>query len=105
MDTQMFKMLKTGRVDYLFLYFSKREDLVSSIPGYDVVPVEGMKLVLYGTRHFIVSKKHKDSQKIALAMERGIKILKQQGAIKKAMIDSGFINPQVERWKAINPQH
>ncbi|MAY43448.1 MULTISPECIES: hypothetical protein [unclassified Neptuniibacter] len=101
----MFKMLKTGRVDYLFLYFSKREVLVSSIPGYDVVPVEGMKLVLYGTLHFIVSIKHKDYQKIALAMERGIKILKQQGAIKKAMIDSGFINPQVVRWKAINPQH
>lgn len=105
MDTQMFKMLKSGRVDYLFLYFSKRENLVSNLPGYDVVPVEGMKLVLYGTRHFIISKKHTDSQKIALAMEKGIKLLKQKGMIKKAMIDSGFINPQVESWKAINPQN
>jgi len=46
--------------------------------NYKVVAIEGVKIALNDSRHFVVSRKHPYGQKTFIALQKGLKILHQQ---------------------------
>ena len=98
----LFRMIKAGRADWVPLGFHNSKDLSVSRAGITLVPVKGIKISLNESRHYIVSKNHPDGTKIFLALQKGIKIMRKQGMIKKLLIHGGFHCPSTQNWKVLN---
>ncbi|AZZ99070.1 hypothetical protein [Pseudoalteromonas sp. R3] len=98
----MLNMVETDIVDGMLVNFSVSESLQLVFEGRDYVPIEGVKMVLPDSRHFIVSKRHPEGAQIFAALNRGLKELRRRGVIRKALTESGFINRKVQNWSVIN---
>ncbi len=99
----MVKMVHSQRADFMLLPFSTEPDLSFTAIGITLKPKAGVKVILDGSRGWIVSKAHPAGNRTYEALERGIKELHELGRIKKAYTDAGVINSRVEGWKVLNP--
>ncbi|WP_022940815.1 hypothetical protein [Psychromonas hadalis] len=99
--TSMVKMVAKGRADFLLAPFQPSKDMSFTPEGIHLVPVQGLKIGLQGTRHFAVSKRHPKGKEVIKALDKGIKLMKEQGIVYKAYSDSGFFNEKVKNWKNI----
>jgi hypothetical protein len=95
------RMVIEQRADYFMAPFSEKDDL-SIGESFTLVPVPGLKVALQGSRHFVLSSAHPDFQKVNAALTRGLKILRAQGRIKKALTETGLFNAKTKDWKLIN---
>ncbi|GLQ32001.1 hypothetical protein [Litoribrevibacter albus] len=101
----LFKMLNKKRADFILLEFSSESTtLAHRDPSGDLYPVEGIKVVFPFSRHFMVSKKHSHGQRIYNALQKGLKILRKNGTIEKALYQSKLKLERVKDWKVIYPQ-
>lgn len=98
----MVKLVHLNMVDVMLVSFTKNRPFAYQGPNYKVVAVEGVKIMLNDSRHFIVSRKHPLGEQTFAALERGLKILRNQGAIVKAYTQAGFINDLVADWTPLN---
>lgn len=98
----MVSTVKDKNADILLAPFQPTNDLSFTIDGTKFVPIPNLKIGLMATRHFVVSKKHPDGEKLFKALNIGLKVMKEKGLIKKIYIESGFINPNVKNWKSVN---
>lgn len=99
----MFKFIKAGRADFLLNEFSSEKDLSMEIEGIRLAPIPNIKVVLQESRHFIVSKKAPNAEKIFQALQKGLKELRLEGTILNYFEKSGIINSRVKHWKPIYP--
>lgn len=98
----MLKMVRSQRVDFTLIPFTREPDLSYSAIGIDLMPVHGVKVSLAGSRGWAISRSH-PSGKIAYdAIERGLVELRKQGAIARAYTEAGFINSSTADWKILN---
>ena len=67
-----------------------------------LVPVKNIGVVLKDSRHFVISKKHPEGKEAYIAINKGLKILRQHGAIVKAYQQAGFFVDR-NKVKIINP--
>ena len=93
-----FKMVVGGRGDFTLQDFSSRADLSIEEQGVTLFPVPGVKIALSGTRHFWVYKDDPASSAVFEALQRGLRLMHQQGEIKRALSESGIRNATVESW-------
>ena len=100
----MLNMVETDIVDAMLVNFSVSEDLLLTFEGREYVPIQNLKMMLPDSRHFIVSKRHPQGEQIFAALNRGLKILKKRGVLRKALVQSGFINHLVSDWQFINEE-
>ncbi|HEX9048324.1 MAG TPA: hypothetical protein VF988_14960, partial [Verrucomicrobiae bacterium] len=98
----MFLMLQKKRADFTLLEFSAKADLSTELAGVTLVPVPNCKVILRGSRSWVVSKASPHAQQIYDALVKGEKILRDQGRIERAFQESGFINGKVSTWKRLN---
>ncbi len=98
----LFRMLKAGRADWVPLGFHNSKDLSVTRAGITLVPVKGIKISLRESRHYIVSKVHPDGEKIFQALQKGIKIMREQGMIKKMLTQGGYHCNATRNWKVLN---
>lgn len=98
----MVNMVSHGRVDFTLAPFSGNSDFSVMIEGVKLVPIQGIKVGLIGSRHFCISKKHPQGLFIYNALNKGLKEMDEQGIIRKIYRDCGFFNERVESWKKIN---
>ena len=98
----MTRMINANRGDFLLAEFQSTPDLSFKTEDIKFLPIPNLKVGLKGSRHFAISKKYKDSKKIFLALNKGLKILRKEGKIKKAYIESSFFNVKVKHWKKLN---
>lgn len=99
----MFKFINVGRADFVLNEFSSEEDFSMEIAGVRLVPVPSIKVGLKGSRHFVVSKKAPNAEKVFEALQDGLKKLRLEGTISRAFEESGIVNPKVKHWKQIYP--
>ncbi|MBT9491582.1 MAG: ABC transporter substrate-binding protein [Paucibacter sp.] len=92
------KMVAAGRADFLLAPFQATPDLSLQVGETRLVPIPGIKIGMQGTRHYLISKMHPDSQALQAALNTGLQQLRQQGVIRKAYVQSGFFNPKVSDW-------
>ncbi len=89
-------------VDFTIQEFSNSSDLAYETKNGRLIPVPGIKLALDGSRHIMVSKKHAEGQKVFIALEKGLKILKENGTIDRFLEEAGFYNRKVSDWRTIS---
>jgi len=96
------RMVSIKRGDFLLASFQNTEDLSFFSEGIKLVPIQGLKVGLQGSRHFAISKNYPKSKELFKALNKGMKILRKEGIIKKAYEQSGFFNEKVKNWKKLN---
>ena len=96
------RMVSIKRGDFLLASFQNTEDLSFFSEGTKLVPIQGLKVGLQGSRHFAISKNYPKSKELFKALNKGMKILRKEGIIKKAYEQSGFFNEKVKNWKKLN---
>lgn len=101
---QQFKMVQSGWADVLLHDFANTPDMSIEIKGVRLVPVPGVKIGLAGSRHFIVSKQHPDGERIFSALQKGLKIMRKNGEIQRAFMESGFYNKTARNWLLLKPE-
>ena len=98
----MAKLVSLQWVDIMLAPFSNGPPFIYKDDGYEIIAIEGIKVALNDSRHFVVSKKHPKGEETFIALQKGLKILRQRGTITKAFQESGFFNEQVKNWSIIN---
>ncbi len=98
----MVRMVDVGRADFLLAPFQSTQDLSFEAEGVRFVAIPEMKVILPGSRHFAISKKHPRGQEVFNAFNKGLQILISRGIVKKAYQQSGFFNIRVSNWKILN---
>ncbi|WP_419148269.1 hypothetical protein [Pseudoalteromonas 'SMAR'] len=98
----MLTMVENELVDAMLVNFSVSDELTLNYADKSYVPINGIKVVLPDSRHFVVSKNHPEGAAVFAALNRGLATLRQRGVLKKALVQSGFINPQVANWQVAN---
>ena len=98
----MMKMIDAGRADFVLFEFGQGQNMSLHQYGVTLEAVPGYKVAMRSSRHFVVSKKHPDGKEFFAALQRGIKILKQQNTFYDAFTEVGFFNSRTKEWKFIN---
>jgi hypothetical protein len=65
--------------------------------------VPGVVVSFADSRHYVVSRKHPYGEKAFNALQKGLSMLKQQGRIKQAYVEAGFI-PEAGTVTVLNQQ-
>ncbi|WP_432737853.1 hypothetical protein [Maridesulfovibrio sp. FT414] len=99
----LFKMLSRRRADFTLLEFARGAG--NHYNNDDVLyPVQGIKVVLPYSRHFMVSRKHSGGKDVYEALEKGLNILRRDGTIERALYQSGALCRDTRDWKIIWPE-
>lgn len=98
------RMLNAGRVDLTLSPVANTQDKELRVDGITLVPIEGIKISISGSRHWAVSKKHPLGDEFYRALSLGVEQLRRTGTIERAYRESGFFHPALEGWILLNPQ-
>jgi len=101
--SSMAMLVSRGWVDFMLAPFPPSRPFVYKAPGIELVAVEGVKVLLDDSRHFVVAKKHALSEPVFAALQQGLAMLRQQGKLQQAYRDSGFFNTEVAHWTLLQP--
>jgi len=94
--------------DYTLLehpYFhgkSYKNILIQHMKNIKLFPVPNIVIAMEDSRHFYVSKKHTDGKRIFTALEKGLKIMKDEGTIKKYFQQINVIRKDLDDYKVLN---
>ncbi len=98
---QMFKMLALGRTDVLTMAFGSDPLLNREEFGIELLPIQGVKLVVRQSSHILVSSDVTRYINLLDDINAGLAHLRSQGLINKTYLDVGVTNPLVESWPSI----
>lgn len=100
----MVRMVLAGRADLVLAPFPQSNDLrLIAEDGRYLVPVPGVKVAFPAERVIAVAKNYPGADATYYALQKGLKVLRDQGEIERAYTESGFFNPAVASWTLINP--
>jgi len=99
--TTMFKLVGAGRIDTTLQSFSGTPDMSIVDTGITLVPIPGVKVLLNGARHYVVSKVNPDGAKVFEALQKGLALMKKDNEINRALTETGFFNPNVKSWATL----
>lgn len=111
------KMLITRRADFMLLPIQNTDDLsINYSPssmsyihdldkegGIRLIPVPNVKIQIHGERCYLVSRQHPEGEALFLALQKGLKQLRSEGRIRKALTDAKFFHPATTGWTTLNP--
>jgi hypothetical protein len=97
----VFLMIQKQRADFTLSEFSASADLSVENSGVKLVPVPNYKVAIAGSRSWVVSKKSPNADAVLAALQKGLKVLRADGRIDRALNESGFLNPKVANWKRL----
>lgn len=100
---QIVRMVVAGRADLTLAPFQINPDMKVMVDGLELVPIQGVKVALPGSRHWPVSKRHPRGEEIFNALARGIEALEKENIIQRAYEECGFFHPRVKNWILLNP--
>lgn len=100
----VFKLLHAKRADFVLLEFAGNTTFEICQNEYCIYPLQGLKVAIQDSRHFVTSKTSKQGVALYKALNSGLKKLRQQGRIRKIYEDMGFLNAKVKDWKVLNPK-
>lgn len=98
----MLAMVDAKIVDVMLINFSVSRDLDLIFGGKRYRPIKGLKVVLPDSRHFVVSKKHPKGKVVFQALEKGLRIMREQGKIRRLYQQAGVFNHLVQDWEVVN---
>jgi hypothetical protein len=97
------RMVNLGWIDFLLMAFNSTPDQSFSMEKIHLVPVKNIGIELKDSRHFVISAKHPLGKTALLAMDIGLKTLRNKNKIKQAFTQAGFfVDP--DKIKVLNVQ-
>ncbi|RYZ96486.1 MAG: hypothetical protein EOO68_16755, partial [Moraxellaceae bacterium] len=99
----MVRMINAGRADITLAPFQQTSEMVIEVNGVELVPIEGVKVSIAGTRHWGISRKHPFGKSFYEALERGMAQLQERGTIQRAYRECGFYHPEIANWTLLAP--
>ncbi len=97
----MFSMLARGRGELIPLTFSYKPDMQRQPFETPLYPVEGYKLVFPDTTHFVLNQEEERNAELYQQLNRGLALLREEGAIQSVYQRLGLLNERVADWKTI----
>lgn len=94
----MISMVATGRAQVTFLEFPDNDQMVHHSEHGLLYSIPGVKVCFSESRHFMVSQKHPLGEQAFAALQKGLKILREQKTITRAYTESGVFNSKVATW-------
>lgn len=98
----MVRMLNAGRVDLTLAPFGLEKDMRITVNGIELAPIPNIKIMIPGSRHWPVSRKHPQGHAFNTALEKGLNQLRAQGTIERAYRESGFFQKNVDDWTLLS---
>lgn len=98
---EMVEAVFSGQQDYLLAPFQQTERMQLQLEAGTLVPIPGVKIGLAGTRHFAISRAHPEGSYFNSSLHLGLMRLKKAGIVTRAYKDAGFINREVDDWRAV----
>ena len=103
----LFTRITYRDTDYTLLDFpywknSDNQPLVRHLNENKLYAVPNVAIAIEGSRHFFISKKHPDGERVYQALEKGLKIMKEQGTIKKYYQQINMFNNGLTGFKVLN---
>ncbi|WP_440875343.1 hypothetical protein [Thalassotalea sp. PLHSN55] len=95
----IFKLIKHRDIDFTLLDLPSRENMLKYYQGIELAPVPNIIITLPNSRHFMISRNHADSEKVSQALTKGIRILHENGTIKKYYQQAKMYHPRFEQWQ------
>jgi len=95
------RMVSMKWVDFMLMPLMPEMNNEYVLEGIKLTAVPDMLVLLDDSRHFVVSKLHPDGLSAYTALQKGLKMLREQGAIERAYRQAGFI-PQLNEQVIIN---
>ncbi|TJZ79016.1 hypothetical protein [Chitiniphilus eburneus] len=96
------RMLKAGRAQVTLMSFKPTPDLSLTLEGIRLVPLQGVKVAMPGSRHFLFAPTPEGDQAMRAA-NIGLAKLRAEGRIRRAYEAGGFFNARVNDWTLLNP--
>jgi len=90
------------RADFLLAPFQQTQGMRLDVDGMTLIPIQGVKVGLEGSRHFAISRHHPKGKTIFRAFQKGLAILMKRGTLKQAYRESGFYNEKAQNWRFLN---
>lgn len=97
----MFNMLARGRGELIPLTFGATAQMQRQPFQTTLYPVEGYKLVFPDTTHFVLREQNLDAPALFEELNRGLAILRDEGAIESVYQRLGILNARVADWQPI----
>lgn len=101
--SNMARMINADRVDVTLSPFAMNAEKEIVVEGIHLIPIEGIKIAIDGSRHWPVSKKHPLGDAFYAALIKGIEQMRKAGTIERAYQECGFFHPDLAEWKLLNP--
>lgn len=98
---QMLRMLAAGRADLVLAPFQPGVDMQLQAEGLQLLPLRGLKLQLAVSRHFAVSRRHRQGEAFLARLDAGLRRLRRSGMLRRAYTECGFFLPQVAGWRRL----
>ncbi|KGJ96460.1 hypothetical protein [Colwellia psychrerythraea] len=86
----MVRMVNIQWIDFILMPFNSTPDQSFVMDKVHLIPVKNIGVVLKDSRHFVISKAHPMGEEAYIAINKGLKIMRQRGAIVKAYQQAGF---------------
>lgn len=99
----MARMVNAGRVDIALSPFEMNKDKEIIVEGIHLIPIDGVKIAIQGSRHWPVSKSHPLGNEFYMALVKGVAQMRREGTIERAYRECGFFHPDLTEWKLLNP--
>ncbi|MDK1289973.1 hypothetical protein [Pseudoalteromonas umbrosa] len=99
--TMMARLVSNEWVDIMLIPFNNQTPFRYTGKGYKVEAVQGIKVALQDSRHFVISKKYQNSQAVFDSLQLGIKQLRASKFIEESYQKCGFLNILVDNWREI----
>ena len=96
-------MLKAKRGDFALFELSPDKPTFDEGNDITLIPIANIKVIIDGSRHFIVAKKSPHANKLINAINKGLTIMLPKDEIKHIYYKTGFINPETDAWRIFNP--
>jgi hypothetical protein len=87
------RMVHMRWVDFMLMPFFHDANGVYQLEQIRLKVVPGVAILLNDSRHFVISKAHPDGQSASAALNRGLKLLRENGRIEQLYTQAGFMLP------------
>ncbi|MGH1576480.1 hypothetical protein [Planktotalea sp.] len=91
-------MVANKRADVIMQPFTAEEDFsfTDSGQGLKLLPIPNYKMLFGDGRSYTISSTHPNGEEFLTALNKGIRLLRENGTIHEFMVNSGVINERVE---------
>lgn len=98
----MAKKVHYQEVDFMLNTFQGSEDLSFTYSGNKFVPIPNVKVMLPDSRHFAVAKQPPYGEEFFNALNRGLRLMRENGTITRALTEANVLNRKTQDWVVLN---